>query len=75
MRGAAWNPDGKLVLIVDDNDDHRAIYGMVLKAAGYRVVEAAHGTGAIAKAIGLRPDLILLDSICQGSTGVRPAVG
>jgi CheY-like chemotaxis protein len=55
-----------LVLVVDDDDDQRAMYAMVLEAAGYRVVESAHGTNAIAKAIGLRPDLILLDFSVPG---------
>lgn len=49
------------MLVVDDNDDHRALYRIVLEAEGYRVVEASQGASAIAKAIALRPDVILLD--------------
>jgi CheY-like chemotaxis protein len=64
-------PESQLVLVVDDDDDQRAMYAMVLEAAGYRVVESAHGTNAIAKAIGLRPDLILLDLSMPGLDGCQ----
>jgi CheY-like chemotaxis protein len=64
-------PEAELVLVVDDDDDQRAMFAMVLEAAGYRVVESSHGTNAIAKAISLRPDLILLDLSMPGLDGCQ----
>jgi two-component system, cell cycle response regulator DivK len=58
-----------LVLIVDDNDDHRTMYAMYLQSAGFRVVEAADGTSAIGKARNIRPDVILLDLYMPGLNG------
>lgn len=63
---AAYPP---LILVVDDNDDHRTIYAMCLEAAGFRVVEAADGTSAIGKARTMCPNLILLDLYMPGLDG------
>lgn len=50
------------VLIVDDHEDFRRSARALLESEGFRVVgEAADGTGAIAMAHSLRPDLVLLD--------------
>jgi CheY-like chemotaxis protein len=54
-----------LILLVDDNEEHRTIYAMVLEAAGFQVVEAADGTSAVGKARTMRPDVILLDCTCR----------
>jgi two-component system cell cycle response regulator DivK len=58
-----------LVLVVDDNDDHRTMYAMYLKSAGFRVSEAVDGTSAIGKARNIRPDVILLDLYMPGLNG------
>jgi two-component system cell cycle response regulator DivK len=50
-----------LVLIVDDNDDHRTMYAMYLEAVGFRVVEASDGINAIGQARTMHPDVILMD--------------
>jgi CheY-like chemotaxis protein len=57
------------VLVVDDNEDHRTMYAMYLRAAGFRVIEATDGTSAIGKARTLRPDAILLDLYMPGLNG------
>jgi two-component system cell cycle response regulator DivK len=54
-------PTVPLVLIVDDSDKNRKLAREVLRAAGFRTLEAARGDEAIAVAAKRRPDLILLD--------------
>jgi two-component system cell cycle response regulator DivK len=49
------------VLVVDDNIDARAIYGMYLRAMGCRVYTAADGLIAIERALARHPDVIVLD--------------
>jgi two-component system, cell cycle response regulator DivK len=50
-----------LVLIVDDNERNRRLSGEVLRAAGFRTIEAATGAAGIALAADRMPDVILLD--------------
>jgi CheY-like chemotaxis protein len=50
-----------LVLLVDDNEDCRIIYGSTLAHAGYAVKTAEDGLECLASASEVRPDLILLD--------------
>jgi two-component system, cell cycle response regulator DivK len=50
-----------IVLLVDDIQDCRDVYGQFLIHAGYQVVEAADGNEALAKAVSLRPDVIVMD--------------
>jgi CheY-like chemotaxis protein len=49
----------RTIMIIDDTPDHRDILGRLLRAVGYRVVEAAPGEEALAMACNVRPDLIL----------------
>jgi len=53
--------DPPLVLIVDDSEKNRKLAREVLRAAGFRTLEAARGDEAITVAAKRRPDLILLD--------------
>jgi two-component system cell cycle response regulator DivK len=50
-----------LVLLVDDIEDCRDVYGQFLRHTGYEVVEAADGNEALAKATALAPDAIVMD--------------
>ena len=50
-----------LVLIVDDAPDNREAYAEYLRFRGFRTLEAATGTEAIAAAEASCPDVILLD--------------
>ncbi len=50
-----------LVLIVDDDPDGRNLYSYALKAAGFRVEEAADGFEAVDKGYKLKPQVILMD--------------
>jgi two-component system cell cycle response regulator DivK len=49
------------VLIVDDNEKNRKLAQDVLRAAGFRTLEAASGSEAIALATEHLPDVILMD--------------
>lgn len=54
-------PRPKTVLVVDDQDDERAIQGAMLAHLGYAVVEASDGRSALRAATEHPPDLVLLD--------------
>ena len=51
----------KRILIVEDQEDLRAILRDLLTAAGYGIIEAVDGGEGVAKAGTERPDLILMD--------------
>jgi two-component system, cell cycle response regulator DivK len=51
----------ELVLIVDDNDKNLRLARDVLRASGFRTIEAVSGEEAIAVATEQRPDVILMD--------------
>jgi chemosensory pili system protein ChpA (sensor histidine kinase/response regulator) len=50
-----------VVLLVDDNEDCRIIYGSTLRHAGYTVRTAVDGVQCLASVAENAPDLILLD--------------
>jgi two-component system cell cycle response regulator DivK len=50
-----------LVLIVDDNEQNAKLAGDVLRAAGFRTIEAESGAEALRRATDDRPNVILLD--------------
>jgi two-component system cell cycle response regulator DivK len=52
---------GPLVLIVDDNERNLKLARDVLRAAGFRTLEAANGHEAITVARAQLPDVVLLD--------------
>src|SRR5688572_25164245 len=52
---------GKVVLLVEDQDDNRDMYAVRLRHAGYEVYEAKDGDEALDMIARTRPDLILLD--------------
>ena len=49
------------VLLVDDARDSREMYAFFLRAAGYAVHEATDGADAVAMAVELRPDVVVMD--------------
>ena len=51
----------KRILVVEDQEDLRAILRDLLTASGYDVIEAVDGGEGVAKAQSERPDLILMD--------------
>ena len=51
----------KRILIIEDQEDNRAILRDLLSAVGYELIEAVNGAEGIAKAEAEKPDLILMD--------------
>jgi two-component system KDP operon response regulator KdpE len=54
-------PNGPTILVIEDDDETRAALVRVLKARGYRTVEASDAQSAREHWEARRPDLILLD--------------
>ena len=50
------------VLVVDDFADNRQMYAEYLAFAGYGVAEAENGQEALAQALAMRPDVIVIRS-------------
>ena len=61
---------GPLVLIVDDNEKNLKLVRDVLRAAGFRTLDAASGAQAIRLAAEHTPDLVLLDLRLPDMDGV-----
>jgi DNA-binding response OmpR family regulator len=61
MTDPAGEHDGALVLIADDDRDIVRFVEVNLQLEGFRVATAHDGDDALAKALSLAPDLILLD--------------
>lgn len=49
------------ILLVEDNEDNRTIYRLLLEHHGYRVVEATDGEEGVRRAREERPALVLMD--------------
>jgi len=64
---------GKTILIVDDEAPIREMIAVALEMAGYDCVEAENTQQAHASIIDKQPDLILLDWMLPGTTGIELA--
>jgi len=62
---------GPTVLVVEDDDEQRAVLVRDLRARGYRPSEAVDGRGAIERWESRRPDIVLLDLGLPDVEGVR----
>lgn len=61
----------KSILVVDDNEDIRGLLSLVLQKEGYEVFSAADGTEALEKIDKHTPDLVLLDVMMPGLSGLE----
>jgi two-component system cell cycle response regulator DivK len=52
---------GKTILYVEDNATNRRIVRDLLQRTAYQLIEAPDGEAGVAKALEIRPDLILMD--------------
>ncbi len=59
------------ILVVEDHDTTRAMLCRFLEAKGFAVAEAANGDEALAAVGRQRPDLVLLDSMLPGRSGLE----
>ena len=62
-----------LVLIVDDVPDNLAVLHDALDTAGYTVLVATDGAGALQRAAQADPDIVLLDAVMPGIDGFEVA--
>ncbi|MGB0371383.1 MAG: PAS domain-containing hybrid sensor histidine kinase/response regulator [Opitutales bacterium] len=53
--------DKKVVLVVDDHLKNQTLVKDYLVSCGYQVLTASDGKAAVEKAIGLKPDVVLMD--------------
>jgi two-component system, OmpR family, phosphate regulon response regulator PhoB len=63
----------KTVLIVDDEAPIREMIAVALEMADYRVLEAANAQSAHAIIVDHQPDLVLLDWMMPGTSGIELA--
>lgn len=58
-----------VVLLAEDHEDTRHVYGLILRHFGFQVEEATNGHDAIELAKAWRPDLVLMDIGLPGIDG------
>jgi len=58
------------ILVVDDQEEVRRFFAMVLSPQGFEVTAAADGLEALARLERHRPDLIFLDLVMPGMDGI-----
>jgi two-component system phosphate regulon response regulator PhoB len=61
----------KSILLADDEENLRVLVHETLEGADYEIVEASDGEEAIEMARRRRPDLMVLDWMMPGKTGVE----
>ena len=60
----------KTILYVEDNEMNRKIVRALLKSTKYQLVEAFDGEEGVAKALEIKPDLILMDVQLPRMSGI-----
>jgi CheY-like chemotaxis protein len=70
-KGLAQVSDARrpVVVLAEDNDDARRVYGLVLRHFGYHVEEASTGHDAVRLARTVHPNLVLMDIGLPGLDG------
>jgi two-component system cell cycle response regulator DivK len=66
--GTAGSPRPRVVL-AEDHEDTRRVYGLILRHFGYDVIDATTGDDAVARTRALHPDLVLMDIGLPGMDG------
>ncbi len=60
----------KKILFVEDDEGFFNIFSVPLKMKGYDIIHISDGSKAVEKAISEKPNLILLDIILPGTSGL-----
>ena len=63
---------GRSILVVDDEAPIREMIAVALEMAGYECLEAGTAQQAHALVVDRKPDLILLDWMLPGTSGIEP---
>ncbi|CAA9336837.1 MAG: hypothetical protein AVDCRST_MAG89-2431 [uncultured Gemmatimonadetes bacterium] len=64
-------PSADTVVVADSHEDCRALYAMVLRHAGFEVLEAETGEEAIRLAFARRPVAVVMAAVMRGVNGFR----
>ena len=67
----AKKPGPSIILVIEDYADSRTLLSTLLRAQGYKVVEARDGKEGLLQANRLTPDLILMDLAMPEMDGVE----
>ena len=59
------------ILIIEDNQDCREIFAMLIRHLGYEVMQASSAAAGMEKALNEQPDLILLDLVLPHMSGIE----
>ncbi|MEW5944624.1 MAG: response regulator [bacterium] len=70
MAGKMSGKSGKLILVVEDDEDMNELVCTILQQAGYQTESAFSGGQGIEKAAAILPDLVLLDIVLPDGSGV-----
>ena len=62
-------PQAPTILLAEDNAEQRSLFAVILRGAGYRVLEASDGEEALAIVRAERPGLVLMDVTMPGTSG------
>ncbi|OGD19345.1 MAG: hypothetical protein A2W03_18645 [Candidatus Aminicenantes bacterium RBG_16_63_16] len=72
-RRAPPMPEKKKILVADDDPATLKLLEIILSGAGYDVIQASSGNDAVALAREQKPDLIVLDILLPGMSGIHVA--
>lgn len=64
------NADKKRILVIDDNADIRNLIQFIFEKAGMEVSQGTDGENGLAQLKSEKPDLVLLDSMMPGLSGL-----
>ncbi len=67
--GIPESPDGRRILVVEDDAPIREVLVTTLRLSGFRVASAEDGTVALDVARSWRPELVLMDLMLPGADG------